>query len=335
MFKKSTPSISVCIPVYNSEQYLEACLESVAHQTFKDFELVIVNDCSPAQNSEGLTCKSILNKFKSKYKIPVNYIEHSKNKGLLETRRTAVIEARGKYIAALDSDDMFTPTALENLYQTALSTGADIVHGFSRSAVIENGNIEYTKKNKNGLIYIGTLENQQILDIWLVLDKCTDSLWGKLIDRELYLNALENIPETCCNLGEDVIQYFFITLAAKKYVGIQNHTIIYRITSGMTADKPITTLKEWEMHCSSASIFTIMYLWLENQLKKNGRYPISKIQYMRIQTISRFYLRKNLQTLENRVAAELKDGAMKMLKDYWGNDFVENTQNKLKEQQNS
>ena len=119
--------ISVCIPVFNGEKFLRRCLDSVAVQTFRDFEIIVVDDCSCGCDESGFDCKKICKIFTKQTKIKVNYVRHNKNLGCIEARRTAIYEARSKYIFCLDCDDAIKPNTLELLYNKATENDFDIV----------------------------------------------------------------------------------------------------------------------------------------------------------------------------------------------------------------
>ncbi|HBP09354.1 MAG TPA: glycosyl transferase, partial [Treponema sp.] len=114
------PLVSVCIPVWNSEQYLDDCLESVFAQDFAGFEVVVVNDSSPGSDSSGRTCRQIVKQAHKRHKksgcLKVSYIEHSENRGLVECRRTLINAAHGTFILMLDSDDVLKSGAISALW---------------------------------------------------------------------------------------------------------------------------------------------------------------------------------------------------------------------------
>ncbi len=100
--------ISIILPVYNVEQYLEECLESILNQTYQNFEVICVNDASPDNSLK------ILEKYAQKdnrFKV----INHKKNKGVSVTRNTAIKKAKSEYITFVDADDKLDPTYLETL----------------------------------------------------------------------------------------------------------------------------------------------------------------------------------------------------------------------------
>ena len=113
------PKISIVIPVYNVEKYITQCLESVQKQTFKDFEVIIIDDGSPDES----------------YKIYQRYADNDcrfkivkkQNAGVSEARNTGIEEATGDFVMFIDSDDWMEETACEVLYNEALKNQADLI----------------------------------------------------------------------------------------------------------------------------------------------------------------------------------------------------------------
>ena len=116
--------ISVIIPVYNTEMFLSECLDSVLHQTFKDFEIICVNDGS-SDNSA-----SILKGYAQK-DARIKVITQA-NQGLSAARNAGLDVVQGEWICFLDSDDMLPISAIEILYNTAQQTGCKIVASRAR-----------------------------------------------------------------------------------------------------------------------------------------------------------------------------------------------------------
>ena len=114
------PSISVIVPVYQAEKYLEKCVESVTRQTFSDWELLLVDDgCTDASPAICDRCAA---------EDPrVRVFHRKKNAGVSEARNLGLREAKGAYIAFLDVDDRFEFRALETLWHLREQTGADTV----------------------------------------------------------------------------------------------------------------------------------------------------------------------------------------------------------------
>ena len=99
-----SPTISVLMPVYNVEAYIGEAVESILAQTFADFELIILDDCSTDKTSDIVTTFS---------DSRIRYIKQPRNLGLSENLNTGIRMARGKYIARMDGDDIAVNTWLE------------------------------------------------------------------------------------------------------------------------------------------------------------------------------------------------------------------------------
>jgi glycosyltransferase involved in cell wall biosynthesis len=110
---------SIIIPVFGTEAYLGKCLESLVNQTRQDFEVIVVDDCSPGD------AEPIVDTFRRH--LAIKYVRHSSNLGLLSTRFTGPDHASGDYIGFLDSDDTAHPRFVELLLSAAEATRADIV----------------------------------------------------------------------------------------------------------------------------------------------------------------------------------------------------------------
>lgn len=117
-------NISLIIPVYNTEKFIEKCLESVCKQTLDIFEIIIIDDCSP-DNALHIA-KKILENFPKRH-IHAKIISFETNRGIAAVRKEAFASATGKYIASIDSDDYLEPVALEKLLNNARENSADIV----------------------------------------------------------------------------------------------------------------------------------------------------------------------------------------------------------------
>lgn len=127
------PKVSVIVPVYNTEKYVEKCLTSIANQTMKDFELIIINDGSE-DNSE-----TVINSWlKNNKNIDVKYFV-KKNGGLSDARNYGVTKANGRYISFVDSDDYIDKNLYKNL-EEYMDADVDVIK-FKLKTVDENGNV--------------------------------------------------------------------------------------------------------------------------------------------------------------------------------------------------
>lgn len=156
------PKVSLIIPVYNVENYIEKCLNSVVNQTLKDMEVIIVND-----GSKDLS-KQKIQKYLEKYPW-IKYLE-KENGGLSDARNYGMPYATGKYIAFLDSDDYVEETMYEEMYNIAEKENADMV---DCDFVWEYPN---RKRKDIGEIYKTKKE---------MIEKCRVVAWNKIIKREI------------------------------------------------------------------------------------------------------------------------------------------------------
>ena len=118
------PEVSIIVPIYNVEKYIEKCSRSLFEQTFQSIEYIFVNDCSP-DNSINVI-KEILNDYPNR-KEQCIFIELAKNNGPALARNIGLKESRGKYIYFCDADDWTNIQLIEKLYNTAICYHSDIV----------------------------------------------------------------------------------------------------------------------------------------------------------------------------------------------------------------
>ena len=113
-----TPLISVVVPVYNVEKYLKQCVDSIIAQTYKNIEIILVDDGSPD------SCPAICDEYAEKdSRVKV---VHRQNGGLSAARNSGIKIAAGKYISFIDSDDFIQPVYIEQLYLTAEASGSSL-----------------------------------------------------------------------------------------------------------------------------------------------------------------------------------------------------------------
>ena len=181
--------VSVLIPVYNAEAYIESCVRSLFEQSLEDIEYIFVNDCTSDKSLD------ILNEIMDEYparKEQVKVISHSCNKGVASTRNTGLLYAQGEYIGWVDSDDWVEKNMFEILYLMAKQADADIVW----CDYYINSPVEKICKQK-------TEEHTEILLDAIMREDMMAPLWNKLIKRRLFVDSgirfLDNV-----NMAEDM-----------------------------------------------------------------------------------------------------------------------------------
>lgn len=133
MEKTNKPLVSIIIPVYKVEKYLDTCLNSVAKQTYSNLEVMLIDDGSP--DNSGLIC--------DKYaEADVRFhVIHKQNAGTSSARNTGILASHGSLVSFVDPDDYLDATFIENLVQTLLTTGSDITYCLFRKVDESGDNI--------------------------------------------------------------------------------------------------------------------------------------------------------------------------------------------------
>ena len=159
------PKISIIVPVYNVEKYVKKCIESLLNQTYRNLEIIIVNDSS-TDNSEKVIKKVINNKKN------VKYIKNKVNSGLSFTRNTALENASGDYVSYIDSDDYVPSDFYEKMVDIICKEKSDIV--------ICDINIIYENENTEQRVYCGGIKKIDFIDNGLAASAC-----NKIFKKEI------------------------------------------------------------------------------------------------------------------------------------------------------
>lgn len=180
--------VSICVPVYGVEKYIERCAKSLFLQTYEDIEYIFVNDCTPDKSIDLLLRTLAIYPHR---KHQVNIINHKCNRGLAAARNTAVKAANGDYILHIDSDDFLEKDAIQLLVDEAIRTASDIVTGGYR--VLKNNHVQeiFPKHIPVNEIFNEILERNIPIFIW-----------GRLIRCSLYKDNCIKVEEGA-NMGED------------------------------------------------------------------------------------------------------------------------------------
>ena len=275
--------ISVIVPVYNVENYLIQCLDSIINQTLKDIEIICVDDCSPDNSIE------ILEEYKNKDNR-INIIRHSNNQGLGPARNTGLKHANGEYISFIDSDDYIDKNFLFYLYSTAKKYDSDVV---STSNIPENHNGElrdhnYLKEIKK----IGDYLRDGISNVSIKNEKrpgleyMAVSAWNKiyrrsfLLENELYFMDINFGPE-------DADYYRRLLISEPKTSYNHNAIYYYRIRdNSMTGDITLNENKFLEACFNTIKFMnnSINYCKLKNS---------NLLPYMYVSTLTLIFARFN------------------------------------------
>lgn len=207
--------VSVIIPIYNVEKYLERCLDSILNQTLQDIEIICVDDGSTDNSSR------ILQKYKQlDHRIKV-ITQPSSGQGI--ARNNAIDIARGEYIGFVDPDDYVSPQMYEIMYAKAKAYDVDLVEG---SFFIDNQARNYLKKQKNKLnLPTNNIFNWKVKKNYVFSAKL--AVWNKLYRREFIRKY--NIKFMNVLRGEDIIFTVKSRVLANKIIYIDNADYYYVI----------------------------------------------------------------------------------------------------------
>jgi len=246
---------SILVPVYNSEQYLKECFESVLQQSGEDFELVLVDDGST--DDGGRICDS----YQTQYPDRVRVI-HQKNSGLILARRAGIRAAKGEYCMFLDADDAYEPECLSSVREVIEQTAADIVIFNNYSYFDDDGSIEPNKAAfADGSVFEG--ESKRLIFQKLISTEELNNIWFKAFRTELLQADDTDYPFYADNPhGEDLLQTLYPVTHAKKIVYLNKRLYRYRRHGrSMTRQPDLQRLNRMFDHRISDQLKRYMALW--------------------------------------------------------------------------
>ena len=282
--------ISVIMPIYNSEKYLKEAIDSVLNQSFKDFELICINDGSTDNSPE------ILENYRKKDKRIK--IINQKNQGLSAARNKGLKNSEGEFIFFIDSDDYIAKNTLKELYQNARINDSDIV--LYKKARFNGDKIRYNapgfnfeKANPNIDFNNYTFNYKKIKPE--ILNK-TFAVWNKMYKKE-FLDTYNDFYFDTGLIFEDVPFQAKSLLRAKKISYTPKYFYYYR----QNPNSIMNTNKNRE------DIYKIIDI-VEEFLKENDYYNELKdeFEYFKLVQISQYILEANNETYFKRAKKELK-----------------------------
>ena len=267
---ENNPYFSIIVPVYNTEKYLRRCLDSLVNQTFKNIEIIIVNDASQGN------CKEIIEEYQKKDNR-IKYIEHSENKSLLQARKTGNIASTGKYIMYVDSDDEIEISACEEIYKIVSKEDYDIINFGTK--VISNDKTKFiswalstNRFNINSEFLINEVINQRI----------SHNMWNKVFHRRIIDKLIENISDIQIMNSEDMLQCLIAFYFSKSHKVIQKPLYIYYADIGLSnKNTNEIDITKYDYLCKSSKIALDEFYNFLVKVKSNIAYGFlfSKIYY--------------------------------------------------------
>ncbi len=209
-----TPDISIIVPCYNADRYLNVCLESLKAQRYPEIEMILIDDGST--DATG----AILDRFAREE--PRARVIHMQNSGVSAARNRGLDAAQGRYIAFMDADDALEENSLRTLYQQAVRTGAQIVSANHTLFDMEKG-----RRIPVEIEPVVQLPAQIAKEI-IHMHRIYNNLWNKLYDRTL----LEGLRlDESVRIGEDALLNLQLFLRAHRVSHLPDRTYVYRVHS--------------------------------------------------------------------------------------------------------
>lgn len=232
------PKVSVIVPVYNNEKYLETCLNSIVRQKLKDIEIIIIDDGSTDKSAE-ICDKFALQDRRIK-------VIHNENKGLGYSYNLGIGTAEGEYIGFIESDDFTNERMYQDLYNLALEHNPDIVKSawfdYQTDTNVREKNSQFTEYNSYEVIRTSNFPN-------LLFGQA--SVWSAIYKKEFLKNNPEcRYLETPGASYQDVSFTFKVLTLAKSIVVTPNAYVCYRKdnpdSSINSKDKPYEIFVEYK-----------------------------------------------------------------------------------------
>ena len=244
--------VSIIVPVFNVEQYLRTCLDSILHQTFQDFELILVDDGST--DLSGHIC----DEYAAKHDCII--VQHKKNAGPNAARINGIKLAEGKFITFIDSDDWIESKHIELLVNSLKEKNADIVQ------------CDYFINNDNKQTYIknepSSYETKDLI-LQFLSGTIHAGLPLKMVRKELFL--IESFAFPKADFNEDLHTSISLLMNAKKFIYVPSSTYHYRmnansITNTRTKDSRLKKYKEFVTNMED--IYNRLQLRNDTDIKK-------------------------------------------------------------------
>lgn len=268
--------ISIIVPVYNVEKYLGECIDSIINQTYKNLEIILVDDGSTDNSGKICDDYAIIDKRVS--------VIHKKNGGLSDARNIGIEFARGYYLYFADSDDYISENAIEVLFNTAEKYNADIVK--ANVYIIDNlGNPIESDGDSNSTKGVAIYNKNEAIDRFI--DK-TWSAWNKLYKSSIHKNVLFPVGK----IHEDEAIMCDLLQKVNKVVEIDDKLYYYRRRKGSITESDYSIKKmDW------------FYAWKKNTEFINENYPL----YLK-KTLNKF-LDVSFYNLDNLLKRSKKEEA--------------------------
>jgi glycosyltransferase involved in cell wall biosynthesis len=284
MNKNDKIKVSLIVPVYNVEKYIDRCFDSIANQTYVNIECIFIDDASSDKSHE------ILKERIRKYEGEINFkiVQHSQNRGLSAARNTGSLSSTGDYIYCLDSDDEIDKNCISLLaQQVAKYPKIDVVQGNTKIIPLNDKNFLDISSKK----YPAYSNNKKwIKSRFLTKPLIPITAWNKLIRKDFLLNNNIFFKENIFH--EDVHWTFFLAKKVNSIAFVKNFTYFYHLSPKSITQSSETLHKRLE---SSLEIVKILFCNIDKFLpsaQKQYIFNFLKISFLKLELTDKILFAK-------------------------------------------
>lgn len=243
--------VSIIIPIYNDEKTVKMCCDSICTQTYKNLEIIFVDD-----GSEDNSVSIVESQMKKDERIQL--IRMDINQSAFVARKKGVERANGDYILFCDADDSISKELCEELLEIQKKENVDILH-FSTEVIDGGVGTVETKESKNYFkMYEGKIVDGNIFRKCFIDESYCYNLWDKLFKKDLCKTVFEKFDDWFVPKANDLFVYFFLALNAKSYYGIRTKGKYYYSFGRGDTGKKIIDLKGLALYNSYFNTLSIM-----------------------------------------------------------------------------
>lgn len=250
--------ISIVVPVFNVDQKLQICLDSLINQTLEEIEIICINDASTDRSY------SILQKY-GKQDARIKLIDLPENRGTLNARIQGVKQASGTFIMFVDGDDYLETTACEKLYAQMEQKNVDVIH--FGTILHSEGNVtnEMTAWVEHFLTpFEGKIEHTRLVDMCFIEQSFDFNITNKIWKSEICKTAFSKVKIQHLIASEDRYLFFVMMYYAKNYLGICDQYYHYNLGIGITGGSTLS-LKQFDRRCSGISAAELVREFLHQE----------------------------------------------------------------------
>lgn len=272
--KKNEIYISIIVPVYNTEKYLNRCLDSIFIQEYNNLEVIIINDCSPNTDK----CRKIVQSYIDK-KYNIKYIENEDNLGSAWSRLNGLSYARGKYVHFVDSDDWLQKDSYK-IADKYIKKNYDVLY-FNGEYASDDKTWEFDFHIPGDYARYG---KRVAFDDMFFNDAQRRTLWCRIFKRSLAIKGAYNMPTEKISVADDWILNLFILFFSKNYRSISNKIYYYyqdnpNAITAIVENKKNNSISFHKLNNNLRQLY-ISYNSVANFLKKYGVWDIYRYSWV-------------------------------------------------------